>query len=238
MSIEKHEIELKELLARVMRDPLQPLQIQLDQTGASLTEMDQQLKALRDVELSGVCARLEVIEQNLKRLRVWSQEDAASEFKNAILPPVQRALDTLGNRIDSHVAAFTLPVQSISDDVAHTTSAMERLAEHSAQGNALAIQRDASLGEQVRDLATHQAEQWRLTQAHVNDSVAAAVEKMSSMAASTNAAQVANLKRLVDQEVSKRIDKLIIQGRWAVGLTVTALLAASAGLFFLSIPHM
>lgn len=228
MSFEQHEIELKELLARVMREPLQPLQAQLDQTGANLTQMDQQLKALRDVELGGVCARLDVVEKSLKRLRSWSEGDAASEFRNAVLPPVQQALNTLGMRIDTQFAAVTQPVAGMSDEIAQTASAVERLAEQSAQSSALAGQRDASLGEQVRDLATLQVEQSRFTQANVKGAIDEAVEHFNAKTASANAEHEANLKRLVDEDVSRRIDKLMILGRWAVGLAVAALSAATA----------
>jgi len=236
MSIEQHEIELKELLTRVMRDPLQPLQVQLDRTSENVARVDQQLSTLREVELGSVCVRLDAVEKVLKRLRSWAEEDAASELKSAILPEVQGALDTLGLRIDGHTAALAQPVQSICHEVAQTATAVERLAEHSVQGRALAIQRDVSLGEQVRDLAIQQAEQWRLAQVHVREATGAAVEHLGAMSASANAAQEANLQRLVDVEVSKRIDKLIIQGRWTLGLAVVAVCAASVCLALLIHP--
>lgn len=226
MSIEQHEIELKELLNRVMRDPLQPLQAQLDQTGVNVERLDNQVSRLREVELGGVCTRLDAIEKVLKRLRSWAEEDAVVELKGAILPPVQGALDTLGLRIESQSAAIAQPVQSISQEVEHTAAALERLAEHSVQDRSLAIQHNASLGEQMRDLATHQAEQWRLTQIHVREATGAAVEHLGTMSSTANAVQAANLQRLVDVEVSKRIDKLIIQSRWTIGFAVAAVLAA------------
>jgi len=231
MSVEQHEIELKELLARVMRDPLQPLQAQLDQTGANLTQMDQQLKALRDVELGGVCARLDVVEKSLKRLRSWSEDDAPSEFKNAVLPPVQQALNTLGTRIDTQFSAITQPVAGMSYEIAQTASAVERLAEQSAQSSALAGQRVASLGQQVRDLTTLQVEQSHFTQSKVKGAIDEAVEHLNAKTALANAKHEANLKRLVDEEVSRRIDKLMILGRWAVGIGIAALCAATAGLY-------
>jgi type I site-specific restriction endonuclease len=230
MSIEHHENELKELLTRVMRDPLQPLQTQLEQTGKSVERLDHQLSTLREVELNGVCARLDTVEKVLKRLRSWTEEDAASEIKNAILPPVQGALDTLGVRLDGHTAAITLPVQGISQELAQTTTAMERLAEHSVEARALAVQRDASLGDQVRDLSAQQAEQWRLMQAHVRAVADAAVDTLSTVSVTASAAQQSDLQRLVESEVSQRIDKLIILGRWTVCLAVAAVCAASGAL--------
>lgn len=232
-SIEQHENELKELLTRVMRDPLQPLQVQLEQAGRSVEHLDHQLSTLREVELNGVCARLDAVEKVLKRLRNWAEEDAASDIKEAILPPVQGALDTLGVRLDGHAAALTLPVQSISQELAQTTTAMERLAEHSVEARALAVQRDASLGAQVRDISAQQTEQWRLMQAHVREAIDSAVDTLSAVSATASAAQQSDLQRLVESEVSRRIDKLITLGRWTVCLAVAAVCSASGALTLL-----
>ena len=76
MSLEQHEIELKELLIRVMREPLLPLQVQLDKTGKNVAHLDQQLSELRDVEMGGMGARLDAVEKVLKRLRSWAEEEA------------------------------------------------------------------------------------------------------------------------------------------------------------------
>lgn len=209
MSIEQHEIELKELLTRVMRDPLKPLQVQLEQTGKNVAHLDQQLSTLREVEIGGMCARLDAVETVLKRLRSWAENDATDDLKSAILPPVQGALDTLTLLIDSHAATIAQPVQSIRQGVAQTATVVEQLAEHTAQARALAVQRDASLGEQVQDLSIQQVEHWRLTQVHVREVTDAAIERLSVMSESAIAAQQANLLRLVEVKVSKRIDELI-----------------------------
>lgn len=227
MSIEQHEIELKELLTRVMRDPLQPLQLQLDQTVEIVAHLDKQLSSLREVEMVDMHARLDAVEKILKRLRNWVDDDATKELKSAILQPVQGALDALGLRIDSHTAALAQPVQTIVQEVAQTASAVEQLAEHSMQTSAFAAERDVSLGDRVRDLSTQQTEHWRLTQVHVREAADAAIERLSAMSASASAAQQSNLQRLVEVEVSKRIDKLITLGRWSVSLAVVAVCAAS-----------
>jgi hypothetical protein len=234
MSIQQHEIELKELLTRVMRDPLLPLQVQLDQTGKNVAHLDQQLSTLREVEIGGMCARLDAVETILKRLRNWAIEDAANELKSAILPPVHEALDTLTLRLDSHAATIAQPVQSICQDVAQIATVVEQLAEHSAQARALAVQRDASLGEQVNELSIQQVEHWRLTQVHVREAADAAIERLSAMSASASATHQSNLQRLVEVEVSKRIDKLIMLGRWTVSLAVAAVCAASGCLALLA----
>ncbi len=208
MSIEQHEIELKELLTRVMRDPLQPLQARVDQTGKDVACLEQQLTALREDEMGGIRGRLEDVEKVLRKLRDWAEEDAADEFKSAILP-VQGALDTLTLRIDSHTATIAGPVQTICQEVAQTATVVEQLAEHSAQDRARAVQRDASLGEQVNDLAIQQVEHWRLTQVHVREATDAAIERLGAMSASAISEQQCNLQRLVGVEVSKRIDELI-----------------------------
>lgn len=234
MSIEQHEIELKELLTRVMRDPLQPLQVQVDQTGKDVAYLEQQLTALREVEMGGIWGRLEDVEKVLRQLRNWATDDAANELKSAILPPVQGALDTLTLRIDSHAATIAEPVQTICQEVAQTATVVEQLAEHSAQDRALAVQRDASLGEQVNDLAIQQVEHWRLTQVHVREATDAAIERISALSKSASAAQQSNLQRLVEVEVSKRIDKLIVLGRWTVSFAVAAVCAASGCLALLA----
>jgi hypothetical protein len=219
MSIAQHEIELKELLTRVMREPLQPLQAQLDQTSKNLDLIDQQLKKLRDEELAGMDARFEKLEKSLKQLHTWANESAAHEFKDAILPPVCGALESL---LEKQSASLALPMQSIRQEVTQTTVEVGRLTEHTVQGRALADQRDASL-----------AEHWRLTQMHVKEATNAAVERLSAISASANAAQEATFSQLVDAEVSKRIDKLVIQGRWALGLAVAAVCVASVSVALL-----
>ncbi len=303
MSIEQHENELKELLTRVMRDPLQPLKAQLEQTGNHVEHVDRQLSTLREVELTGVSRRLDDLEKGLKRLRNWADNDAADELKSAIfppmqegldtvglrmtqaveglacveqqvsalrelvlgdvcarlaenettlhrlsawakdeaanelagtiLPPVQGALNTLGTRLDDHTASIILPVRSISQELAQAATVVGRMAEASVEARALAVQRDASLGDRVSDLSTQQAEQWRLMQVHVREASDAAVETLSAVSATANAAQQSELHRLVENEVSRRIDKLIILGRWTVGLAVVAVCAASGALTLL-----
>lgn len=225
MSIEQNEIELKELLTRVMRDPLQPLQVQLDRTSENVDHLDKALIALREVEIGDMCERLAAVEKALKRLNQWAEEDAGKEFKNVILPPVQGALDTLALRIESNSDTITRPVQIISQDLAQTGAAVEQLAQNSKQATSHALLRDASFSDQIRNLSNQQAEQWKLTQVLVRESTQAAVEQLSAMSASASAAQQSNLQRLVEVEVSKRIDQLVIMGRWAVGLAVTAVFA-------------
>ena len=220
MSIEQHEIELKELLTRVMREPLLPLQVQLDKTGKNVAHLDQQLSELRDVEMGGMGARLDAVEKVLKRLRSWAEEEAVNELERAILPPIQEALDKLTLRIDSHAAMIAQPVQSICQDVAQTAMVVEQLAEHSAQARALAVQRDVRLGEQVNELSIQQVEHLRLTQVHVRDVTDAAVDRLSAMCKSAIAAQQSNLQRLVEVKVSKRIDELIEHSMLAKSLAV------------------
>jgi hypothetical protein len=236
MSIEQHETELKELLTRVMRDPLQPLQSKIDQTIEDLVSVDQQLKALRDVDLNSLNVRLDGVEKILKRLRSWSEGDAASEFREAIMPPVQQALDTLGTRVDEHAESVFKPMLDISHEVSRTKSALERLSEHSAQGSALAMQGAANIGDQVRELSAVQAEQARLIQTSVHQAAEAAVENLREMAASANAAHEANLRRILDDAVTIRIDKILIFGRWVIGLAIVALSAAAGCLFYLMPP--
>lgn len=211
MSIEQNEIELKKLLTRVMRDPLQPLQVQLDQTGKDVTHLDEQLRNLREVEMGEICARLDDVKKVLNRLHDWAGDNAADKVMTAILPPMQGALDTLTRRIDSHTESIAQPLLTICQEVAQTATAVERLAEHSMQAGDLAAQRDASLGDQVRDISAQQAEHSHITQLNVRQATDAAIERLSAMFSSATTAQHSKLQQLVEVEISKRIDQLVEQ---------------------------
>lgn len=236
MHIDQHETELKELLTRVMREPLQPLQAQIDQAGEQMAHIDAQVKNLRDRDLADLSVRFDDVEKVLKRLRIWTEESAATDVKNAVLPPVQDALNALSLGIKEQTEALSQPVQSMCQEVALTATAVDRLAEQSAQGRTLAVQRDAGFEEKVRSIASSQSEQWRLTQIHVREAFGKAVERLSTEAGATRKAQEELLHQLVNTEVSKRMDKLIIQGRWAIGVALVAVCAAVATLGLLLSP--
>lgn len=235
MDIENQEKELKDLLNRVMREPLLPLQIKLDTSLRRMEDIEAQYRALRDIELGGIVLDLEALDKKLTALSRWT-ESAVDEIKQAVLPPVQQAAEGVGQRMYAATESLLPPVQKMGEAVAEVASSVERLSCQSEQAYTQAAHRDAGLDEQVRNASSIQLEQLHSMQQQVRQAIEAAVEFLSQQTLAANVAQAVALRQMVDAQVSERIDRLAKYGRWMIGLAtvVAAVALVSIGLLLRS----
>jgi hypothetical protein len=175
--IERHEQELKELLGRVMRDPLAPVHDSVTKLDARLEELETMLQDIRDLELSTLNLRIDDVGKELRQMKSKTGE-TPREVRLAVEPILQRLqteveqaklathdlLKEEGKRVDGVEHRLGAQLAGVADTVSESQKTLHTV----LQGNvehidgtvkSVSVQAQAQMEHLARDLGGRVSQQ-------------------------------------------------------------------------------
>ncbi|MDM0010156.1 hypothetical protein QTI51_37295 [Variovorax sp. J22G73] len=200
--IDAQEREIKELLQRVMREPLQPLSEGLDKTTSRLESLEQQVDDLRTGTIAALMAQVSKVDRAIGDLR-RSSNDLADELTDTLIPSLDRGLDNLQNTIKLGAEPLGLALRTSESRIGEALAKLDDLSRRAGSQETLSRELSSSSAAQMRKAAVAVTDQMRSTQQDLLRAIEEASQRVVEDARAFGEQRHLELLRVVDEKLDR-----------------------------------
>lgn len=198
--ITTQELEIKELLNRVMREPLQPLNEGLDKTMSRLESLEQQMDDLRSETVAALAGQVMKMERAIVDLR-RSSDDLDTELRDAFVPGLQTA-------IKSEAEPLARALRFCESGIGQMLAGLEDLSRRAGSQESLSREISSSSEARMREAAVAVTDQLRSTQQDLLRAIEQSSQRVVEDVHASGEQRQLDLLRVVEENLSMKLDRL------------------------------